>query len=479
MARLPFSRGFIIVAHDSIVITAAFPVAMLLRDHHALAASQVGAATPMMALLLFLSVLLALLTGPHRPLWRDLTATEILQLARYVLVVVFAFYVGHFLVDRLVAVPPSVPFIHFLTAMFGLLSSRLVYGVLRARASAFAARGVAREGVLLIGSGDGASLLVHVLRRARDRTCDVVGILCDEVDRDRRLAGVPVLGGLDDFEATLARLRVQGIELTRLVVTRPHHELGQQALYRLMQRAADLRVEVSQLPDLVDLTEASGMTEGSGEVIADDGARPIYRALKRGFDIAVATVVLIALSPLFAVIAAAVAWGIQRPVIFVQVRPGRGRRPFRLYKFRTMRDPVDARGRALDDAARTPLVGRVLRRVRLDELPQFWNVLIGDMAVIGPRPLLARDLEAMTDRIDVRCAVRPGITGWAQVNGGHQLTAEEKIMLDLWYARHAGPLVDLAIILRTVGMMIRGERRSPEAIDVARVTGSAVEAGAD
>jgi lipopolysaccharide/colanic/teichoic acid biosynthesis glycosyltransferase len=154
--------------------------------------------------------------------------------------------------------------------------------------------------------------------------------------------------------------------------------------------------------------------------------------------------------------------------MFVQIRPGLHRRPFRLYKLRTMRDPLGPDGRRLADGERTPFVGRLLRRTRLDELPQLWNVLIGDMAIIGPRPLVAADLDAMPDQGRARAMARPGITGWAQVNGGQQLAADEKLALDLWYADHASLALDLRIIARTLAMMLLGEHRDPRAIATAR-----------
>ena len=114
-------------------------------------------------------------------------------------------------------------------------------------------------------------------------------------------------------------------------------------------------------------------------------------------------------------------------------------------------------------------VGRILRRTRLDELPQFWNVLWGDMAIIGPRPLLATDLAILPDQGRERSTLRPGITGWAQVNGGHQLQIEEKLALDLWYVRHASLLLDLKIALLTLRMMVMGEQVDGD--EVARATG--------
>jgi lipopolysaccharide/colanic/teichoic acid biosynthesis glycosyltransferase len=172
--------------------------------------------------------------------------------------------------------------------------------------------------------------------------------------------------------------------------------------------------------------------------------------------VAAGALALLVLMPLFGLIALVVLLHQGRPVLFRQVRPGRGMRPFTIYKFRTMGAPYDARGVPVSDPERTSPVGGVLRRTRLDELPQLLNVLRGEMAFIGPRPLLQHELP---DRLTERIAIRPGITGWAQVNGGQRLSVEEKIALDVWYVRNAGPLLDLRIIGRTLKMMAFGERQ--------------------
>ena len=181
--------------------------------------------------------------------------------------------------------------------------------------------------------------------------------------------------------------------------------------------------------------------------------RAYFRA-RRPVEVSVSLLALLLLMPLLALIALAVLVGQGRPILFRQLRPGRGMRPFTLYKFRTMRGPCDRHGTALPDAERISLVGRTLRRTRLDELPQLFNVVRGDMSFIGPRPLLARDQPGwVTERV----AIRPGITGWAQVHGGQRLSIEEKIALDTWYVRNAGPWIDLRIVCRTLTMMGRGK----------------------
>jgi lipopolysaccharide/colanic/teichoic acid biosynthesis glycosyltransferase len=173
---------------------------------------------------------------------------------------------------------------------------------------------------------------------------------------------------------------------------------------------------------------------------------------------------IVALAPLWLLAALVVFIGVGSPVLFWQQRVGRGGRAFHLYKFRTLRPAYDQTGRELSEAARLSRGGRFLRRTRLDELPQLLNVLIGDMALIGPRPLLPQDQPVNPG---ARLTVRPGITGWAQVNGGVLLSPAEKAGLDAWYISHASPLLDLRILLLTLRSLISGDRR-PEPVSARR-----------
>jgi lipopolysaccharide/colanic/teichoic acid biosynthesis glycosyltransferase len=149
-----------------------------------------------------------------------------------------------------------------------------------------------------------------------------------------------------------------------------------------------------------------------------------------------------------------------RPIVFRQVRCGRLGEPFVLYKFRTMRDDRDEAGHLLPDEERVTAVGAFLRRTRLDELPGLLNIAKGEMAFIGPRPLLPKTVEDLGDEGRRRNLVRPGMTGWSQVNGNTLLSLDEKIALDLWYIDHAGFWLDLVIVQRTLLVMIGGERRT-------------------
>jgi lipopolysaccharide/colanic/teichoic acid biosynthesis glycosyltransferase len=177
---------------------------------------------------------------------------------------------------------------------------------------------------------------------------------------------------------------------------------------------------------------------------------------KRLVDVLGAGIALALLSPALAVVAVLIRWRMGTPVLFRQPRPGLRARPFTLYKFRTMRDARDERGVPLDDAARLTPLGRALRRTSLDELPQFWNVLRGDMSLVGPRPLLMDYLDRYSPEQMRRHDVKPGLTGLAQVSGRNSLDWEEKFALDVWYAEHWTLRLDARIILSTVAQVLRG-----------------------
>lgn len=177
--------------------------------------------------------------------------------------------------------------------------------------------------------------------------------------------------------------------------------------------------------------------------------------LKRSFDFALACVSLLIASPLLALIALVIWRTMGRPILFTQQRPGLGGRPFRIFKFRTMRDVVDARGRLLPDSARLTFIGRLLRSTSLDELPELWNVLRGDMSLVGPRPLLMHYLPLYTRAQARRHLVRPGITGWAQVNGRNAISWERKFELDTWYVDHRSFWFDMRILALTILQLVR------------------------
>ncbi|MBL7978404.1 MAG: sugar transferase [Bacteroidetes Order II. Incertae sedis bacterium] len=172
--------------------------------------------------------------------------------------------------------------------------------------------------------------------------------------------------------------------------------------------------------------------------------------MKRAFDIIVSLVALIVLAPFILLLAACVTYKIGAPVLFAQDRPGYKGKIFRMYKFRTMTNERDASGALLPDAQRMTPIGRFLRSTSLDELPELWNVLKGEMSLVGPRPLLAQYLAYYSSEQARRHNVKPGITGWAQVNGRNAITWEEKFKLDTWYVDHQSLALDIKILWMTI-----------------------------
>lgn len=174
-------------------------------------------------------------------------------------------------------------------------------------------------------------------------------------------------------------------------------------------------------------------------------------------DRLVAAIALLLLSPIMLGIAIAIYIRMGKPILFAQPRPGKDGRIFNFYKFRTMTDECDSDGNLLPDAQRLTAIGQLLRKTSLDELPQFWNVLIGDMSLVGPRPLLVSYLDRYTPEQARRHEVKPGITGWAQVNGRNTLSWEEKFQLDLWYVDRWNIWLDLKILFVTVIKVFKRE----------------------
>lgn len=177
--------------------------------------------------------------------------------------------------------------------------------------------------------------------------------------------------------------------------------------------------------------------------------------IKRLIDIATVFFGAVILSPLFLLVALMVRFSLGSPVLFCQVRPGLDGKPFTIYKFRTMKDLWDAEGKPLSDEERLTGVGRFLRATSLDELPGLWNVLKGEMSLVGPRPLLMEYLERYTPEQARRHEVKPGITGWAQVNGRNAIDWEEKFALDVWYVDNWSSWLDLKILWLTLVKVVK------------------------
>lgn len=202
--------------------------------------------------------------------------------------------------------------------------------------------------------------------------------------------------------------------------------------------------------------------------------------IKRLLDFSTAVLLLVVLSPILAVVAALIRLTLGRPVIFRQPRAGLNGRIFTVLKFRTMTNERGADGNLLSDGERLLPVGRLLRKTSLDEVPQLWNVIRGDMSLVGPRPLLVEYLPLYSPEQARRHEVLPGITGWAQVNGRNAISWEEKFALDVWYVDNRSLLLDLRILVMTLAKVVRRENVSQaNQATVQKFTGSATKTGSE
>lgn len=396
----------------------------------------------------------------HRQSWRYILSGTVRGALAVSGLITGGIFVGIFLIDRLVHVPRSMIPIFFAVAVVGLVLPRVLYSRLRP-SSARVRRDRVPVPALLVGGGPLTAVLVeHLTHPQAGSGLYPVGILDEDIPVGRRIGSVPVLGRTDDLRQVVHLLRLRGEGPRHLLLTSAATAFEADVRERFERTARSLGLAVHY---------AGPFLAGEAPAPDRDGFAPLGSAVSpwllwRGpIDRLTAALLLAVAAPVLAVAAVLLVVGPGLPLIFVQVRPGRDLVPFRLFKLRTLRDPM-ARSGPADMGVRLSPTGRLVRSLRVDELPQLWNVVRGEMALIGPRPLVLRDLEEMPEQGRGRFLVRPGITGWAQVNGGNELRADEKYALDLWYIAHASPAVDLEILWRTLTMVARGERRNEPAI---------------
>jgi lipopolysaccharide/colanic/teichoic acid biosynthesis glycosyltransferase len=368
-----------------------------------------------------------------------------------------------FILSRLDVVPRTVPFLHFFMLLSLMVLRRLVSRMVsRQGVDGLGVTTLPGESVIIVGCNHLTEAYIRFLDTCLVGHRRVVAI----VDRrpqnhDKTILGYCVIGSPERLSDIVREYRGHGIEIDRVIVTDPELAPETGLWTGLRQVSEALGFALDYLPERLGLDSAALASRAEVAVavqqvpaLAQSGA--LYWYIKRLLDISGAVVLLLLLSPVIVVVAGLLAIDIGTPTIFWQQRVGRGGRPIRIYKFRTLRAPLDDAGHEIPERARISRIGHFLRRTRLDEIPQFYNILRGDMSFIGPRPLLEIDQPA---NAAVRLSVLPGLTGWAQVRGGKLLTPEEKNTLDEWYIRNASLKVDLRIALLTVNSILFGDRR--------------------
>ncbi len=349
-------------------------------------------------------------------------------------------------------------FVSSLLVGAGLLVPLRAVGYMVMRRRAFADR------VLVLGAGPLARRVIHEIESHPNFRYAVVGVVDDGSGMDAGELPYPVLGPLERLDKI-----IENDKPDRLIVALAERR-GRMPLGQLLECGTRGILVEDGLRTYEHFTGKLPIESLTPSFLIFSGAfrkSRLQLALRRATSLLAATVGLALSAPLMAVIALAIKLDSRGPVLFVDERAGRGGRPFRLYKFRTMHplpagQTVPAAVWDRDDTTRITRVGRMIRRLRLDELPQFWNVLKGNMDLVGPRPEILANVQTMTEHIPyyaLRHSVRPGITGWAQTRFGYSVSLEqvtEKLRYDLFYIKHMSFWLDLRILVDTVKIVIFG-----------------------
>ena len=381
-------------------------------------------------------------------------------------VVIFTF-------TRLDGVPRSMPVLQVLVLAAGLLATRAIMALLdKGDDEAAVDDHSAVEHIIMIGSSRLTALYIKLLQAHVPAQRQVIAILDDNPKRlGRTMFGVPVIAGPSKLELVIEEFAIHGIRTDRVIVGGDEALLAAAALNELRNVCAQRDMTLSFVPNLIGLEPLPAGSQTAPRRLREVAvptayALSSYLRYKRVIDIIIAGLAIVALSPFFLLASILVLFDLGAPLVFWQKRLGQNGKSFLLYKFRTLHAPFDRNGQPTGTIEYSSWIGRLLRRMRFDELPQLFNVLVGDMSLIGPRPLL---LEDQPTNCHLRLLVRPGITGWAQINGGNLVTTEEKGALDDWYVHNASFWLDLRVALFTLIFLFTGERRFEQAVREAKV----------
>lgn len=475
---------------DLFIVGLASIAALALRENFAIDSVQWWSFVPYLCITLAVAGPILVVFQLNRSIWRfSGLADYVRAVGATGLIVVAAVAIG-FIVNRLDGVARSLPILQGMVMTVGLVGARVLMRVLhdrrrRSDRTEIVSLPSANDTVLLLGWGNVTELFLRSVGELGNGAVQIAGILSPNARHVGRIVqSTRVLGTPENLPEVIAELDVHGIHVGRVVIATPFDRLSDTARRTLLEfeKTTDVRLDffaerLFGLPDAKTHRSAQeraaesrvgGRPARSDFGISDEEikhllCRPYWR-LKRAMDATVALILLIVLLPVTLLVAFIVALDVGLPFLFVQQRPGlRGAR-FSLYKFRTMGASHSLEGSRIPDDGRVSKVGAMLRRTRLDELPQLFNILIGDMSFVGPRPLVAREQSA---DILVRLLVQPGLTGWAQVRGGREVSVADKTALDLWYVRHASLKLDLKIAAATVPMVLFGERVDRGAVRLA------------
>lgn len=386
---------------------------------------------------------------------------DALEVAKAVVLSEFATFLVLFSVTRLDGIPRSTPLIHALILSAGLVGARAFVRMMHSEQDVPPPEEhAAVEHIIMLGSNKLSSLYISFLRAYASADHRVIALLDDRPEMvGRSIAGVRVLGPSFHLLAIIEEFKEHGIHTDRIIIGGDSNLLSEDAMAEVQRVCNEHELQLDFVPELIGLSAVRLPRNKAGIRISPLPAFALsrYFVIKRYIDFILSLLLILFLMPVFFCIAAIVLLDVGSPVMFWQQRIGMNGRSFQMHKFRTLKPAFDWRGRPVSTTDRVSWIGALLRKVRLDELPQLLNVLVGDMSLIGPRPLLPHD---QPTNPTLRLAVRPGITGWAQINGGKLLSPHEKNELDEWYVTNASFWLDLKIIAKTVVFMLSSASRN-------------------
>ena len=465
------SRGscWPIQAFDVLVTTTAFVLAFSLRtefvftEPHWLAMMVGAGVVAVVSLFVYQAV------GLFRGTWSQTADADLNVVIKGASLVSMLLICGLVFSEILEQIPRSVPLIHWFITVVALYGSRVLWAKL-SRAGIVNPKGKTGQSelALLIGCDQSAVHFLASIQSLAGARLEIYGLLEDNPDGNRigrTIRGKPVIGSILRLRECLAQLGVHGVFPDRLVVMDSFRQSSPDGFAGLQTITQEANIALDVIDDSYWINEDVEDPPAAGKPRLSVKR---YLRWRRPVEWLVAMMLVILSAPLFVILACLCLCDVGRPIFFPQRRPGRYPNTITLMKFRTMRDAFDAEGKLLSDDERISIIGRLIRRSKLDELPQLFSTLKGDMSFIGPRPLLPRDLPE-TDA-HLRAIVRPGVTGWARVNGGHPLEIEEKLALDIWYIQNASLALDVKVLVLTLRTVLFGDRVDRAAIDTAMAT---------
>jgi lipopolysaccharide/colanic/teichoic acid biosynthesis glycosyltransferase len=474
-------RTILMLVIDLVLVVLATISAFVLRHDFSLPLERFAAILPYMGYTVAFALLAIIGFGQHRAIWRLSAARDYRRVFYVAIVAVAGATATGFIIDRLDGVPRSLPLLQIATIAGLMLAaraltrkSRQLRRHRRTPAPEPDTHHGARSNVLVVGLNSLSELYLQAISEFSKGEIEIAGILGRNARQVGRLAqSHRVLGLPEDLVPVLRDLEIEGVVVDRIVVAVPMQKLSAQVRETLHELERETTIVVQVLADSMGLgaeTPLTPLQEGDLRALEFTAielglisGRQYFR-LKRAFDVVLALILLVVAAPFVALVALLVAVDVGAPIVFGQRRPGKWGRPFKVFKFRTMAGAYDRDGRRIDDAERSSSIGKFLRRTRLDELPQLYNVLVGDMSFVGPRPLLPID---QGPEFKARLLVRPGITGYAQVEGGRIIEPADKAAMDVWYVQNASLALDLRVMARTLPMMLFGDRVNQRAIEQA------------